>query len=252
MSNATSRPRRLFRISLATLLLISTCVAMGLGMWRASQQVERYRNENAQLTEENKRLRGEYGEFDVTDPSRLYANEIRTSEAMWSQLDWGWRIAIPEGKRFVLNYIDGTIPAKKFPKPKFTRPLGGGTYTIRVDHFYDPNRSEAKAWRVRIMIHQSGKMRSNSVHSMAMEPNPWSAIPKIDSNVSSFIQQDEVGIFLDSNLSQSADKRLVLQRFRLHTVDKMTTNLSGNPQLPDSFDHGADAPGFLIWLEPLP
>lgn len=251
------------------LLLLTTCVAMGLGLWNASQRAESFRREMSRALEENRRLRDEYGEFEIADPSLLYAVAMHPGMDTGDYRDWAWRIATPAGTRVTLKYADGMIQVPKnydgppaaqdLPKPAYQEVLEPGTHTIRLNFDYDPNFRAAKAWRYRVAVRSEleGSQSSRATVRSMVEP-AWPSLVDGEGPLAALFQPSE-GLRLGTSYpvatdAFAADKNFVLQRMRVQTVDRKLLPPQGIQDFSEipGFDRDAPAPGFLIWLEPMP
>ena len=103
-SQPVAAKRWRLRFSLATLccffVAIACLVLLGLSYLELSA-----------LRGENSRMRAELGILTVTDPHKLYALGVRTTE----DTHWIWRVYIPEGKPYDLFFSIGMIPLQTLP-----------------------------------------------------------------------------------------------------------------------------------------
>lgn len=244
------------RVSLLSLLLLLTCVAMGLGVWRAHQRAEGFRREMSRALRENNRLRNEAGEFTVTDPERLYADWVRRD--LTSATDnryWAWRVWVPEGRRYQLTYGDGVVPFEGFPPSNARRLVDPGDYTIQLWFEHDPSFGDERPWVANLSVqHRTEGAEGNwSTRRRMMEP-AWPAIDAAKRPKSGALFQPDEGVgwgvvTVDSDHSEAPDERVVLQRLRVREVPPKPGGYQGYDGIP-GFDPKADAPGFVIWLEP--
>lgn len=255
------RPGRL-RLSLLSLLLVTTCVALGLGLWLTHQRADRYRAAMSRAFSENQRLRDEYGEFEVTDPSLLYAvmmHKARRDFGQQENRDWAWRVSVPEGKPLTLRYFDGVIGFKGYPQAPFDQPLDPGVHTIRLSFRYNPDRPPGLAWQAHLSIRSRLADRSrNWSTTRTMKAPAWPSLTGDGGPMMAVYHPDEgVGWGRSSGMlapnGYSPAKRLVLQRMRVQTVDRKLLPV-GNARYDKTpgFDPEADAAGFIVWIEPSP
>jgi hypothetical protein len=113
MSDDPPIARRRARFSLLTLLLVTAIVAL-------SVTVAMLYRELGPLRAEVVRLRNEVGELHVNDPAKLHAIRVETD----SELEWKWRIWLPEGATYRLRGEGGPVPETGFPAT-------GGTMYLR-------------------------------------------------------------------------------------------------------------------------
>ena len=85
MAETTTKPR--FRFSLTTLVLLVTILSLALVIWRLAP----YRQEAL-------RLRNEVGYLSVSDPSKVHAIRVMTTQ----EGSWRYRVWIPEGRDFLI------------------------------------------------------------------------------------------------------------------------------------------------------
>jgi hypothetical protein len=109
---ATRRPRYTLRVLFIAVAGIALAVTW-VNIYRLSER-------NRILVAENRRLRDEVGELTVEDESQFHA--MRTASN--NELEWVWRIWIPEGRSYQLRSFDESIPKAGFPQ-------GGGTLILR-------------------------------------------------------------------------------------------------------------------------
>jgi hypothetical protein len=113
MSDAEPSRGRGPQFSLLTLLLVATIIAL-------SVTVAILYRELGPLRGAVSRLRAEVGELEITDPTKLHAIRVDAE----NDLEWKWRIWIPEGKTYRLRGHGGPVPKEGFPSD-------GGTIYLR-------------------------------------------------------------------------------------------------------------------------
>jgi hypothetical protein len=99
-------PRRL-RFSLRTLVSLVTIIAMAIVIALLYAEL-------VPLREENRRLRDEIGELSIEDESKFHA--ILMPQSNPGEFKWKWRIWIPEGSAYVLQYASKAVPKQGFPQ----------------------------------------------------------------------------------------------------------------------------------------
>lgn len=257
------RPAKL-RLSLLSLLLVMTCLAMCLGLWLAMLGTDRAVREMRTAQDENRRLRKEYGEFAVKDEGRLYAQELRLAWHADEELryrSWAWRVWTPKSRRYKLNYAEGMVPQTGIPTPTSSRPLDPGFQTIRLRFDYNPSLSEGGSdqWTTRLWIgNEQPRVRSTLPTKSPAWPellypgNGRGGVSLPGETIGRFgTAQPDGDRPFDGPYSQPADKRAVLQRLRFAPVDEA---LLANPNavVRELIDESVPAPGFMIWIEPQP
>lgn len=250
------------RLSLLSLLLVTTCVALGLGLWLTHQRAERYRAAMSRAFSENQRLRDEYGEFEVTDPSLLYAvmmHKARRDFGQQENRDWAWRVSVPEGTPLTLRYFDGVIGFKGYPQAPFDQPLDPGVHTIRLSFRYNPDRPPGLAWQAHLSIRSRLADRGRSWSTTrTIKASAWPSLTGDGGPMMAIYLPDE-GIAWGRSSGMLApngydpSKRLVLQRMRVQAIDRkyLPVRTFSDADIP-GFDVKADAPGFIVWIEPSP
>ncbi|MEQ8846395.1 hypothetical protein [Botrimarina sp.] len=196
------------RLSLLSLLLIVAVVASSLTTAMLWSEVGPFRREVS-------RLREEVGELDLQDPTRLHAMRVETRD----DLEWKWRLWIPQGVAYKLRTDAEAIPAEGYPR-------GGGTIWLRepgelVVRYVIRRDARSGGWR------GSLKTRGGSVGSDAA---PWVEWP------SRTYTSGGVGT---STRAFPADQTVDLIRLRVGENVKSTDDIAD------------PAPGFVVWLEPL-
>jgi hypothetical protein len=99
VANEPSTRRRL-RFSVLNLALVLTIAALGVGLYRAGQEV-------VPLREALRGLREEMGYFHVDDESRFHVKQVSTKLPG----AWKWRLFLPEGRTYSLRCFCGAAPA---------------------------------------------------------------------------------------------------------------------------------------------
>ncbi len=103
MPTDPGRPRRRRpRVSLLSLLLLTTTAALAVGLYQARVNNTRILARFGPLEAENKRLRAEQGALTVEDPKKVYA--IRMPEIMEDV--WRYRVYLPPGRDY---YVAGQV-----------------------------------------------------------------------------------------------------------------------------------------------
>jgi hypothetical protein len=95
------------RFSLRSLVAVVTLVAMVLVIWRLYAEL-------VPLREENRRLRSELGELSIDDETKFHA--ILMPQANPNEFTYKWRIWVPEGRSYQLQFASGTIRKQGFPQ----------------------------------------------------------------------------------------------------------------------------------------
>lgn len=194
------------RFSLRTLLLVTAIIALSVTV------AMQYR-ELGPLREEVARLRREVGELTVEDPTKLHAIRVETE----NELEWKWRIWIPEGASYRLRSHGGPIPKEGYPTDGGTTYLRKpGEYIIRYVIRRDPRDGR---W--------NGSLHSPR-GSVGKDHQPW---VEWNSRVS---MTAGVG---QSTQSYETGRLVEITRYRASQADS-------------SEDIEDPAAGFMIWLEP--
>jgi hypothetical protein len=201
----TRRPRYTLRVLFAAVAVIALVVTW-VNTYRIAAR-------NRLLEVENRRLRNEVGALSVEDESQFHAIQIPTND----ELEWAWRIWIPDGRSYRVRAVGGQIPKESFPQ-------FGGTITI----------SQPGEHVVRYRIRRGprddlwwGEMSASGARVGRYEA-PWIEWERRTATT------DGVG---SSTIKFPPDQRVVLIRYRVS-------------QAPSSDKIEDPATGFLIWLEP--
>lgn len=261
MIDKASPSRRRPRLSLLSLLLLMTSVALGLGLWWTYQLAERFQSAMSTALSENYRLKGELGEFNVIDPSRIYADRVRRdlTEKLGHRY-WCWRVWIPDKPAYRLNFTDGSIPAREnsLQKPTFSEPIDPGDHRVEVLYKQNLEQQDLDPWRLTVQVASWGAdSKGTFTNSSRVPETSWLRLDN-DRSKAWLLHQPDEGVdwgrvTVDDDKSVQAGKRVVLQRWRVQTVPPNPTGkpYNGYQNIPN-FDPEADAPGFIIWLEPVP
>lgn len=162
------------RISIANLLMLITCIGLGFHNWRTYQQSEVIQKRAHELDRENQRLRDEYGEFVVDDPSLFYGaqiNRIFTSESR--MLDWKWRIYTPTP--YTIHFTDKNVSKIGYPKPDISRVIPSGYHTVHL-HYVPDTYKGGPGWMTKINI-----KRVYGSNTLAMRANSSDWPPRLTS-----------------------------------------------------------------------
>lgn len=95
------------RFSLLSLILLTTVVALALGLVIESN---RHRAAMQQAVDENARLKEQLHYLQVTDPTKVAAARIENRNPYLRR----WRIYLPPGKRWRLGIFSGLIPTRGY------------------------------------------------------------------------------------------------------------------------------------------
>ncbi len=200
------RPRRV-QFSILTILLVTTIIALSISLAMLSHEI-------TPLREEVARLRDEVGELNVQDATLLHAIRVDTE----NELEWKWRIWLPEGANYRLRAHGGPVPKDGYPSD-------GGTIYLR----------EPGEYVVRYLIRRDprdGKW-NGSLHtrtgSVGKDHQPW---------VEWTSRTSASGGVGASTRSFETDQRVEIIRHRVSTKAKSSTAIED------------PAAGFMIWLEP--
>lgn len=200
-----SRPSRM-RYSLLTLALVTAIIALSITVAMLYREVLPLRDEVA-------RLRSEVGELHVGDPSKLHAIRVETD----SELEWKWRLWIPEGASYRLRAEGDRVPAEGYPSDGGTVDFReAGEHVIRYVIRRDP-RDERWYGSLRTQVGSVGKDNQPWVE--------WSSRTSTSGGVGSSTQMYE------------ADEQVEIIRHRVS-------------EACSSADIEDPAAGFMIWLEP--
>lgn len=236
-------------------LLFTACVAMGLVIWRLNQHIEDLGRCNGLLDDENRRLYNEVGRFKVEHPERLYADQIRRDITHATQNRyWAWRVWVPEGKRYLLNYADGVIGLNGLPAPSISEPIESGDVIVQLWYEFDHTFKPSGGWRVRLAIRgRTEKGNLSWSTSRLVQNSPWPDLA-IESDSKAPIFQPDEGVgwgvsTVGSDRSQEVGQQVVLQRMRVQSVERKDGGYQVYDDIPN-FDPKAKAPGFIIWLKP--
>ncbi len=113
-----SEPIRRPRISLQTLLLLVTVIAMGLVIWQLNAELE-------PLRKEVRKLRDETGKLTINDPEKIHAIQMVTDYP----LAWKWRVYIPAGRKVRVAHQTYGISKDGLPESN------GGSYLTGPKEF---------------------------------------------------------------------------------------------------------------------
>ena len=94
------------RFSLATLILLATIVCLLVALWTTWRRQQEATSEAKMLRDEIQKYRDEMGYLTITDPSKAHAIGVPAHR----NLQWQWRVYLPENRRFQLHVVTGGVP----------------------------------------------------------------------------------------------------------------------------------------------
>ena len=206
MSNDASNRRRGLRFSLLTLLLVMAIVALSITVAMLYVELGPLRKEVAEL-------RTEVGRLNIEDPTKLHVMRVESD----NDLEWKWRIWIPEGASYRLRSSGGSVPKQGFPTDGGTMYLREpGEHVIRYVIRRNPRDDQ---WYGRLQT---------EIGSVGSDQQPWVEWASMSARSAG-----------PGSATQSfdADQRVEIIRHRVS-------------QAKSSEDIDDPAAGFLIWLEP--
>jgi hypothetical protein len=95
-----------FRFSLLTVALLMAIVGLSLALFLSQTRLRK-------LEAESKRLKDQFGELTITDPSQVHVIAVPTPDAMHRR----WRVYLPGGHDFGIYPYRGSLDAKGLPPP---------------------------------------------------------------------------------------------------------------------------------------
>lgn len=101
---SNARKPSLPRFSLLSALLLMTIIGLAIVVVQLWREIE-------PLRADLRRLRDEVGALSIDDPTKPCAIRVRTD----NEFTWKWRIWVPKGQVFVLNYASENIPKQGLP-----------------------------------------------------------------------------------------------------------------------------------------
>ena len=198
--------RRGLRFSLLTLLLVTAIAALSITVAMLYRELRPLRREVAEL-------RTEVGRLNIDDPSKLHVMLVASD----NDLEWKWRIWVPEGARYELRSHGGPVPAQGFPTDGGTMYLREpGEHVVRYVIRRDPKSNQ---W-YGSMHTESGSVGSND--------HPW---------VEWSSRTSTSGGPGPTTQSFETDQRVEIIRHRVS-------------QAKSSEDIEDPSAGFMIWLDP--
>jgi hypothetical protein len=122
------------RFSLATLLLLATVVCLGIALWASARRLEQVKDELKQFREEIRQYRDELGYPTIQDPENLHVIRM----PLEGELQWQWRVYVPEADRFGVTVATGEIPKEGIGGCQgLTAPLRAGVSVIHASIIRD-------------------------------------------------------------------------------------------------------------------
>jgi hypothetical protein len=150
--------RQTLRFSLKTLLVSTLVFCLGLSLWIAHGKL--YRS-----TIELRRSRSELGYVNVDDPEKINFTSVPLSEP----LKWRWRVRLPEGRKYQLNFATIDIASSGLPHPWATFFVDGTQeFSITVDC----HRDHLQEWKI-TALSTFGRGHSQAIGPLVASHKSW-------------------------------------------------------------------------------
>ena len=209
------------RLSLASILLLTTIVALAVSHVITSQKLVRVQNEmNALLVD----LRP----FGSQTDDRMFARILPTQSP---QMLWRWKIQLPEKGRYRLRSLIGDVPATGYPAE------GGATDPVFHKDFLLLDGGSPSLLSVQI----SNYNKSGKWEILAKTPDRQLCLPIV--NMTPWLVQRTgytIAEGMDEMKTQSADVGQPLQLIRMRKAASVSGAVSPDPNPTD---------GILLWIE---
>ncbi len=166
-SNEPSPKSTGFRFSILTILLVTAIVALSIFAYQSRQELADAQIEMAHLRQDNHLLA-------VVDPDRIYARPIPGSLDSVRQ----WRVYLPEGATYQLQYDWNSIPPKPSSRGTVFRRkmrMEPGTYIVTQAFLHDPS-DELYPWKLHLAF-ASRSLRDEAQFGFQKEDVPWLVVP---------------------------------------------------------------------------
>jgi hypothetical protein len=249
-----NRRRARPRISLRTSLLVMTCIALAIVLWKTYRHVVAMRNEIQGLN-------NDLGYLTIDDPLSIYA----MSPPDFGQLDWSWRIYLPPGRKYRLYCYSGNLPEKygqttndwkRATDSMRAAGISSGKIPTMKAYWINEAKKRGQGGEVKLeklqgefslhiqILQQDGQsvmQLQDDVRMPLSEPNgPWLT----DQRAHSLYREV-------SNGSEEfpADEPVVLVNLR-RAIVKPLTNADGTVSGYASESQPGDADTVLLWIEP--
>jgi hypothetical protein len=167
------------------------------------------------LRQEVRKLRDEVGHLSISDPTKLHAIRVDTSE----ELTWKWRLWIPEEQGYRLRSYEGEVPKSGYPSSGVTisRLKSGETW---IDYRI---RSDPKSGKLCGAMRMPGFRAGGDSHDWVQWPRKRSTLDGVTSSTHVFVPGQTVELI------------------RL----RVSKDAASAQDIEDP------AAGFMIWLEPI-
>ena len=209
------------RLSLASILLLTTIVALAVSHVITSQKLVRVQNEmNALLVD----LRP----FGSQTDDRMFARILPTQSP---QMLWRWKIQLPKKGRYRLRSLIGDVPATGYPAE------GGATDPVFHKDFLLLDGGSPSLLSVQI----SNYNKSGKWEILAKTPDRQLCLPIV--NMTPWLVQRTgytIAEGMDEMKTQSADVGQPLQLIRMRKAASVSGAVSPDPNPTD---------GILLWIE---
>ena len=241
------KPRTRPRFSLLTLLLLSTIVALGVGLYSSARRNTRLADKNAELVAENKTYRDELGVFDIEDPTKMHVIRVPTDNGEPRK----YRLWLPPGKKYYCCYRSDNIPERNVPSRTNMEVLEPGHYLFRVEVERLTDKENNPQPIANFIVHHErtgGEDRDASSCQVSVR----------ERNLDWIVNQQTGGMTYGwSELGRELklhdpDQPLVLYCARAHRIKVRSRNDDGTPSIWSHEQVPGETEGFMLWIESEP
>lgn len=238
----------LTQFSLLNLVLTTTIVALGVGLYSSGRRNARLDARNQALAVENKKHREMLGIFDIEDPTQIHAIRVPTE----GDEPRRFRIYLPEGRTYAVNYQANRIPESglgEYPNPQVLQP-GEYLIGIKITRSNDPTTGKpSPSVHVDFQVDATHPDNNNGVSAGIGISEMWNDWIVNNETGQMAYSWNEIGRELELH---DLDQPLIVYRARPHTVKVLSRDNDGKPTSYTTSDIDGPTDGFMVWIESKP
>jgi hypothetical protein len=232
--------------SLFSMVLLTTIVALAVGLYASGRRNSELHAVNEQLAAKNKDYRNQLGIFEIEDPAKIHSIRVPTE----SDQPQKCRIYLPPGRKYASYYKANGIPENGVPPRQNAEELSPGEYvfSVRIEREKDAKTGEPLPY-ASVRIERKTERHHNATFvGIGEEKNDW-------------ILNKETGEPLFQTSGRSNEVRLsdpsealVVFIARACRLDVRQRDASGKPTRWSAPALPGEVDGFMLWIEsePLP
>jgi hypothetical protein len=236
------------RFSLFSMVLLTTIVALAVGLYSSARRNSHLQAINEQVKAENKQYRDELGIFEIEDPEKLHVLQIPTEGSTPRK----YRVYLPPGRRYAARYKVNDIPEQGTTLGSFNGTIEPGTwvFSIKFDRSQDASGHPQShgSFTLRREQQSDGNRVNVTGVGVSEHKNDWIVNKETGESAFGWTEPPRELQVLDPS------EPLVLYRVRAHDIVVKTRDAEGELESWSTQHLPGEVDGFMWWIEsePLP